>query len=69
MKNQIIISAITICFMLLFYACKDEDILLTKTPYSGNELKIDGYYCRQFSDKFRITNFHRDFSNYHPFAK
>ncbi len=24
--------------------CKDEELLLSKTPYTGNELRIDGYY-------------------------
>jgi hypothetical protein len=61
MKNQIIISVITICFMLLFYACKDEDLLLAKTPYLGNELKIDGYYYNQFTpDKFTVFFFYRN---------
>ena len=61
MKNRIIMSAIIGCFMLLFNACKDEDLLLQKTPYFGNELMIDGYYYRQLSpDKYKIFIFYRN---------
>jgi hypothetical protein len=58
MKNQIIFSVINI--MLLFYACKDEELLLSKIPYLGNELKIDGYYYKQSSAHFRIFFFYMD---------
>jgi hypothetical protein len=41
-------------FLLLFscYSCEKlivyKDFILKKTPYTGNELRMDGYYYRYF---------------------
>ncbi len=48
MKYINIIKISVLFFILVsFNGCKDEDISLTKSPYYGADLKIDGYYYVQ----------------------
>jgi len=42
--NSIIKYLILLTLILLVYSCKDENLMIEKTPYTGNELRIDGYY-------------------------
>ena len=45
-------------FSILFSSCgkffKDDELSLTRVPYTGNELRIDGYYFYEHSDPARI---------------
>ena len=57
----IVIFSFTLCIIVLFYGCKDEELLIKKTPYNGNELRIDGYYYRQLPpDKYKVFFFYRN---------
>jgi hypothetical protein len=56
MKNMIIFIA------LILFSCNldkedDDQLSLTKTSYSGNELKIDGYYYTIFENKRQSISF------------
>lgn len=41
------ISFFVISLMIILSACKDDELMLQRTPYIGNELRIDGYYYEQ----------------------
>ena len=51
--------AFILCFTFLFSSCdrlfKDEELLLSKTPYLGDELRIDGYYYHFVSESNRTV--------------
>ena len=46
--------AFILCFTFLFSSCdrlfKDEELLLQRVPYTGDELKINGYYYKKLDD-------------------
>ena len=59
------IKKILLILVVLLCGCnkmfKDEELLLSKTPYLGDELRIDGYYYRQLPpDKYNILFLYRD---------
>jgi len=58
------ISFFIVISILLLASCKKErhDLSLNKIPYTGNELRIDGYYYsnRVFTDYAGIAVFYRD---------
>ena len=51
--------AFILCFTFLFSSCdrlfKDDELLLSKTPYLGDELRIDGYYYYQKVEDEKYT--------------
>ena len=49
-----------LCILFLFFGCKDEELLLSKIPYTGNEIRIDGYYYLQENKQTWIRFFYRD---------
>ena len=51
---------IVFCVIVLFQSCKDEKLLIERTPYLGSELRIDGYYYKQVGDKIGIKFFYRN---------
>jgi len=52
---------IVFCMLVLFYSCKDEDLMIERIPYSGNELRIDGYYYRHPNpDNTKVLFFYRN---------
>lgn len=54
-------SIIALCITILFLSCKDEDLLLPKTPYTENELRINGYYYNYpESNKTKICFFYKN---------
>jgi hypothetical protein len=53
-------SFFAVIMMFLFFSCKDEELLLSKIPYTGNELRIDGYYYLQENEKTWIRFFYGD---------
>ena len=59
--NKILILTLLIIVVFLC-ACKTADKLqLTKTPFTGNQLRIDGYYCRMYENKcYSVYFFYRD---------
>lgn len=42
--NRHIKYLIMLALILLLYSCKDEELTLQKVPYTGNEIRTDGYY-------------------------
>lgn len=50
-----------ICLLFFFISCdnfKDEELMLERQDYTGNELEIDGYYYEQWaSDDSPIENY------------
>jgi len=59
MKNSVKIVFVLLLSILLF-SCKDEDLLLSKVPYKGNELRIDGYYYLQENEQTWVRFFYRN---------
>ena len=53
------LKIITIFCMIILCGCKDEELSLKRTPYTGNELRIDGYYYRKIPD-LEIRFFYRN---------
>jgi len=42
---------IAIVFLILLcYSCKDEQLTLQKTPYTGNEIRTDGYFYSYYTN-------------------
>lgn len=67
MGNRILITGIILIVVLSSFSCKDwfedEDFSLTREEYSGEEIRIDGYYYNYFtqgSDLASITIFYRN---------
>lgn len=61
MKKVLIIMAV----MLTSYSCNkdgftDDELSIEKTPYVGNQLRIDGYYSCKFGDVYRIYFLYHD---------
>jgi hypothetical protein len=48
--NKIIKYLIILALTLLLYGCKDEELTLPKIPYTGNEIRTDGYYYSYYAN-------------------
>ena len=46
--------------ILSFQSCSDEKLLIERTPYSGSELRIEGYYYIYDTDGTRIKFLYRN---------
>ena len=59
-----IMKKIFFCILLLFFSCqkliKYKDFELTKTSYTGNELRIDGYYycCKPYGNDDNLKHYY-----------
>lgn len=67
MGNRILITGIILIVVLFSFSCKDwfedEDFSLTREEYSGDEIKIDGYYYYYYTQDpglASITIFYRN---------
>ena len=54
-----------ILMSLTYFSCRDvityKEFVLTRTPYMGNELRIDGYYYQYYEDsKIAVQCFYRN---------
>jgi hypothetical protein len=58
--DRIIKYLILSALVLLMYDCKDEPLLFSQTPYTGSELRIDGYYYLQENEQTWIKFFYRN---------
>ena len=55
------ITGFILCIFILFSSCdllfKDDELLLSRQPYIGNELRIDGYYYKYSDNDGTIVKF------------
>ena len=49
-----------ILLSMLLTACKDEELMLQRIPYKGDELRIDGYYYTQWGTHTTVMFFYRN---------
>jgi len=48
------------CMPTLLCCCKDDELSIKLSPYMGDELRIDGYYYKQWENKTAAIFFYRN---------
>jgi len=53
--NKIIKYLIMSALVLQMYGCKDEKLTLQRVPYTGNEIRTDGYYYHHWASSESLS--------------